>query len=83
VNKINNISDSSSTACTRTVLWMYIYTSLLRERTQLDQSDTVKPLILAPLILAFLLAELLVIQYTKLPFQYDDDFIGMAASWLD
>ena len=45
-----------------------------------DQSNEI---ILAPLILAFLLAELLVIQYTKLPFEYDDDFIGMAASWLD
>jgi len=29
---------------------------------------------MAPLILAFLLVELLVIQYTKLPFEYDDDF---------
>jgi len=30
-------------------------------------------------MLAFLIAELLVIQYTKLSFEYDDDFIGMAA----
>jgi len=49
----------------------------------LSFGDYINEIILAPLILAFLLAELLVIQYTKLLFEYDDDFIGMAASWLD